>query len=151
MGTDIHIRAQKQVGGEWVDVFGYFTEGSAPFNWRSYGLFGFLAGVRNYSAVPPIAPQRGLPVDFDAAQFEELHSASWLSVAELARFDYDQQIEDRRIVVQIAPNTWSGAGLANEGEGKATTYRDFLRGAFFSDLEELKRIGAERIVFAFDY
>jgi hypothetical protein len=31
-----------------------------------------------------------------------------------------------------------------------TTYRAFLGEAFFADLAELQRIGAERIVFGFD-
>ena len=34
-----------------------------PFDWRSYWLYGWLADVRNYSDVKPIAPARGLPKD----------------------------------------------------------------------------------------
>lgn len=43
-----------------------------------------------------------------------------------------------------------GAATAEPGQGKMTTYREFLGEGFFRDLDELKKIGAERIVFGFD-
>ena len=54
MGCDIHSYAERKTskGYEIID-------GLHPLDWRSYGLFGFLAGVRNYSAVTPIVPRRG--------------------------------------------------------------------------------------------
>jgi hypothetical protein len=154
MGCDIHIVAQKQnEAGQWGEITGSFSEGPSPFDWRSYGLFGFLAGVRNYSAVPPISEPRGLPDDYGQDPEEPWlgdHSHSWLSVDELAAFDYDRPLEDRRITVQLAPNFWSGSGLAEPGAGRMTTYREFLGPGFFGDLAELQRIGAGRIVFGFD-
>lgn len=156
MGCDIHIIAQKRVNGVWEPVRGNFYEGSYPFDWRSYGMFGFLAGVRNYSDVPPIALPRGLPdgvPDQDGDDDDEWlgdHSYSWLSVEELAAFDDDQPVEDRRVSRQLGPNVWSGAGTSEPGGGEMTTYRAFLGDGFFSDLAELQRIGAERIVFGFD-
>lgn len=155
MGCDIHTVAQKRVDNAWVDVEGAFAEGPAPFEWRTYGMFGFLADVRNYSAVPPIAPRRGLPDDFgrsgdDLLYWQALHSHSWLSVQELAAFDYDQPVEDRRVTGMLRNGVTSGACTAPIGDGQTMTWREFLGQEFLSDLAELQRIGAERIVFAFD-
>jgi hypothetical protein len=156
MGCDIHITAQRRTSEGWEDVTGSFAQGPAPFDWRSYGMYGFLADVRNYSAVPPISPPRGLPDDYTSPLDEyggcELgdHSFSWLTVEELAAFDYDQPLEDRRVTRQTSANSWDGGRTAEPGGGEQTTYREFLGGAFFHDLEELKRVGAERIVFGFD-
>lgn len=155
MGCDIHIVAQRRnEGGGYETITGNFTEGSAPFDWRGYGMFAFLAGVRNYSAVTPISEPRGLPDDMDRSteEYEELsdcHSCSWLSVEELAAFDYDAMTEDRR--TDLRHNTpGSGPDTCEQGSGIFQTWRAFLGEAFFRDLAELRRIGAERIVFGFD-
>ena len=58
MGCDIHCYAEKKEEGRWAAITGLH-----PFDWRSYGMYGFLAGVRNYSAVPPITAQPGFPSD----------------------------------------------------------------------------------------
>lgn len=66
MGCDIHSHVESQnENGSWERVIWEQQEefDAGPFDWRSYGLFGFLADVRNYSAVPPLADQRGLPED----------------------------------------------------------------------------------------
>ena len=151
MGCDIHSRAERKVGGKWEVI-----PGLAPFNWRSYGMYGFLANVRNYSAVPPLAEPRGIPDDAPkVGEYDEYsdlgdHSYSWLSVDELLAFNYDAPVEDRRVTVQVAPNCWNGGATAEPGGGEKTTYREFLGEAFFKDLEKLKAEGAERIVFGFD-
>lgn len=156
MGCDIHIVAQKLEGERWVNVSGKFHEGPRPFDWRSYGMFGFLAGVRNYSDIPSIAECRGLPSGIDPEEYGDEgiwlgdHSYSWLSVAELSAFDYEQPVEDRRVTRQIASGIWSGGQTCDPGDGEMTTYREFLGPAFFDDLRELQRIGAERVVFGFD-
>lgn len=145
MGCDIHIIAQRREAEEWK------TLDSAPFGWRSYGMFGFLADVRNYSAVPPIAAQRGLPEDFDPEAHDVGdHSYSWLTVEELLAFDYDQPLEDRRVTRQTSTGIWNGGHTAEPGGGEMTTFRAFLGQCFFDDLEQLKAIGAGRIVFGFD-
>lgn len=155
MGCDIHTLAQKRTDGKWE------TLPFVPFDWRGYGMFGFLADVRNYSAIPPISPARGLPDDivrpdpnFYGEHDDHLdigdHSFSWLTVEELTSFDYDQPVEDRRYTRQEGPNFFNGAATAEPGQGKMTTYREFLGEGFFRDLDELKKIGAERIVFGFD-
>src|SRR5687768_8802356 len=125
MGCDIHIVAQRRnEAGEWVEVHGDFLEGPDPFDWRSYGMFAFLAGVRNYSDITPISEPRGLPGDFNLGEYEDGgdgfrwlgdHSFSWLSVDELLAVDYDQTIEDRRVTRQLAPNHWSGAQTCDPG------------------------------------
>lgn len=146
MGCDIHIYAQRRNEGG-----GYETiQGFSPFDWRSYGMFGFLADVRNYSAVTPLSEPRGLPTDMDRCtdDFEKLsdcHSCSWLSVEELAAFDYDVEMEDRRVT-----RGGNRRCTCDPGEGEKTTYREFLGECFFKDLVELQRIGAERVVFGFD-
>lgn len=148
MGCDIHSHAERCVNGKWESI------GMAPFDWRSYGMYAFLAGIRNYSAVPPLAEPRGLPDDLSPDTREaydgwggDAHSASWLSVKELADFDYDRELEDRRVTRQTGPNSWSGAETC---EPEKTTFRAFLGERFFTDLEKLRNAGAERVVFWFD-
>src|SRR5690606_11435192 len=154
MGCDIHIWAERKTPNGYEAVTDVqFAEGSSPFDWRYYGMFGFLAGVRNYSDVPPIAEQRGWPSDVNKDAADEAdwcHSHSWLSVSELSAFDYDKPVEDRRVSRQIAPNMWSGGCTADPGEGHMTTFREFLGEAFFDDLKKLVECGADRIVFCFD-
>ena len=149
MGCDIHSRAEKRENGKWTVI-----PGLAPFDWRSYGMYGFLANVRNYSAVPPISEPRGLPDDAPPEDEDNGwlgdHSYSWLSLDELNAFDYDAQVEDRRYTRQEGPNYWNGAATAEPGQGKMMTWREFLGEAFFDDLKKLKDAGAERIVFGFD-
>ncbi len=146
MGTDIHSRAEKRVNGKWQVI-----DGLHPFDWRCYGMFGFLANVRNYSAVPPLAEQRGLPDDI-AANLDDLgdHSFTWLSVDEISSFDYDQTVEDRRVMRQEGPNLWNGGATAERGGGEMTTFREFLGPAFFDEIRKLQDAGAERVVFGFD-
>lgn len=169
MGCDIHSAVEvRDSDGKWRwddrAVFpddlrdGQFT--NAPFDWRSYGMFGFLANVRNYSRVPPLADARGLPDDLSPALADEEsepwlgdHSHSWLGLNELLAFDYDQTFEDRRTTKQTGPNSWDGAALADKGEGRITTFREFLGSGFFAELERLKTFGDPenvRIVFGFD-
>lgn len=152
MGCDIHIYAEKKYGDEFVAIPNF-----EPFGDRSYGVFAFLACVRNYSGVEPIAEARGLPADAsndvrtEYQQWEgNAHTPSWLLVSELASFDYDATIEDRRYTQQIGPNVYDGGATCEPGRGKIMTWREFLGGRFFSNLESLKALGADRVVFWFD-
>lgn len=109
------------------------THGAAPFDWRSYGMFGFLADVRNYSHVPPISAARGLPLDMrdydpDDYRFGD-HSFSWLGIDELLAFDYDAMFEDRRCT-----RDGNGAADSGPGNGEQTTFRKFLGPQYFRDL-----------------
>ena len=84
MGCDIHSFAEVRHNGKWepsgavfpLDQFDQKYEKrshtESPFNWSSYGLFGFLANVRNYSRVPCIqVPTRELPKDASTFVAEE--------------------------------------------------------------------------------
>lgn len=174
MGCDIHSRVQiQQKDGTWktvqarvfptsyvfasilFDKKNDLNEPTAePFNWRNYGMFAFLADVRNYSHVPPISEPRGLPSDVGVSDRDEIedyfgdHSFSWLGLDELLSFDYEQVFEDRRC-------TRDGNGVANAGSGNGIkqTFREFLGPTYFRDLDIIRMISGEskaRIVFGFD-
>jgi hypothetical protein len=153
MGCDIHSFAEKKdEDGNW-EVLPDFE----PFEVRSYRVYGWLANVRNYSALTPIAERRGFPEDASPDVKEDYeswdcnaHSASWLSLEELLSFNYDATCEDRRVTREISPNFFDGGQTCEAGEGTQTTYREFFGDYFFKDLEKLKELGAERVVFWFD-
>lgn len=150
MGCDIHAYAEVKEKGKWT------FSGLTPFDWRSYGMFGFLAGVRNYSKAEPIAKGRGVPADLspEVKESEESwdmdgHSHSWVSLKELLDFDYDKKFYDMRVM-----RDGNGAAEARSlEEAHHTTYREFLGEGFFEELEELKQLGKPenvRVVFWFD-
>jgi hypothetical protein len=170
MGCDIFSWAEvyvPEVGG-WkavVDAFpadaferehGHLEFVSPPFRRRDYGLFGFLAGVRNYAHCKPLAEPRGLPPVCDVEggcrvndvdSLDEFHSHSWFLLSELLAFDYDRQFWNRRI-----QRGKDGAALADEGEGVHQTYREFLGPAYMDLLESLKLLGKPdqvRVIFCF--
>jgi hypothetical protein len=149
LGCDIHVIAQRKIAGKWENIPGEFLED------RAYRRFGFLANVRNYSAVPPISKPRGLPDDYatddeDCGKLLDTHSNSWLPLAELLGFDYDKVVENGCISGMIWEIEWSGSQAGEPGESEVTTIRKFLGSGFFDELEKLKTVGAERIVFGFD-
>lgn len=154
MGCDIHSYVEQKHGDYWDDIE------FSPFRQRNYGAFAFLADVRNYSAVPPLAAPRGLPEDISfivkcrSKDWEgDAHTHSWLSAKELLDFNYDAEMEDRRYTQQEGPNFFNGAATAEPGQGTRKTWRDFLGPAFMRDLEMLRAAGdAEntRVVFWFD-
>lgn len=150
MGCDIHCYAERKGARKFVKVR------CNVFDSRSYGTFAFLAGVRNYSDVTPIAERRGFPVNASQAvktAYEgwgtDAHSPSWLSVSELTSFDYDQPMEDRRVTRRTAWG-FDGGCTSEPGGGRMTTYREFLGEWFFKDIKKLQDAGAERVVFWFD-
>lgn len=164
MGCDIHLHAERREGDKWVKVElpekprwegSSYTE--PPLHNRNYGTFAFLAGVRNYSAVTPITEPRGFPADASRevkADYEtwdiDAHTPSWLTLDELQAYDYEQKLEDRRYTRQEGPNSFDGGATCEPGEGKKMTVREFLHQGFFDDLDTIKRVGAERIIFWFD-
>lgn len=159
MGCDIHMHAEKRVDGKWVKAERVIPKNKYgdPLENRSYGYFGWLADVRNYSEIPPIAQPRGVPDDMapeTKASFEswdsDAHSASWLTVDEILAVDFEQIIEDRRVTRQTGPNSWSGGCTAEPGEGKKETLREFLGEYTINALLKLRDEGVERIVFWFD-
>ena len=137
MGCDIHSSVQVFEENQWIEVMDDWL------NYRSYGLFGFLANVRNYSQVPVISIPRGLPADFRDLDGYGYHNASWLALRELLNFDYDQKFINRRC----------GGTTLPEEDGELTTIRDFLGSSYFNKLEEIKDFGPSekvRVVFWFD-
>lgn len=153
MVTDIFARAERKDGGEWEVIPGLHPF----FGWPSYRLFGFLADVRNYSAVEPVSQPRGLPpgidlpsADFDGPDEDWLgeHDHSWLLLSELQAIDFGRIVEDRR-ATGIVNGLRHGNLTAPVGEGVKMTLREFLGVEFFDELERLEKAGAERIVFGF--
>jgi hypothetical protein len=155
MGCDIHIHTEVRKCKYWQHATGNFSEGSAPFDWRSYNLYGFLAGVRNYSAVEPICEPKGFPDDASPetnASYEywdcDAHSATWLTLEELLAVDYEAIIEDRRVT-----RNGNGGCTCEPGEGEPMPLREFLGPFFMRDLATLQEMGAPedvRVVFWFD-
>lgn len=168
MGCDIHCSFYREDPSEFVEISAPIVEDSRykyeVFDRRSYALFGFLADVRNYSAVKPISQARGLPEWYIKERYiKELkvidkpewfyyepeldriycgyHSHSWLTVKELLEFDYEQEIEDRR-------------DYDNEtcevGQGAKMSYMEFLGEYYFKELALLENVGCTYIVFWFD-
>lgn len=174
MGCDIHSYAERRnkQTDKWEKITDHFSlddfskgyykkeKGDHPFDWRSYSMFAFLAGVRNYDHCNPISEPRGIPHDISDSVREEYkvwdgdsHSASFLSAKELLEFDYGKEFWNRRVVRQTGPFSFTGAGLAEEGEGEIVTYRDNLGEWYFKHLDELKQLGDPkdvRIIFWFD-
>ncbi len=174
MGCDIHSYAEvrNKETGKWEQAFNFVTlndfdknylnreKGDYPFDWRAYGMYGFLAGVRNYSCIDPIVEPRGIPEDVsDTVKSEydywgwDAHTPSHIYLRELVEFDYTQKFWNRRITKQTGPNSWTGAALAEEGEGEVLPINDFLSEMFFQHIEDLKTLGDlddVRVVFWFD-
>ena len=162
MGCDITSFVEKknretqkwEVVRDCIKVNGYMKEFhgkdliSSPFDWRSYDIYGFLAGVRNRSCITPIVEPRGIPDDASEEIIklynrdpENCHSSSYLTVEELLAYDYDRSITE-------IEEYWE------EGdEEDPKTIREFLGTFFFDDLKSLKAIGKPnmvRVIFWFD-
>lgn len=154
MGADIHAYVEIRTNGTWSYVGGdAFPDNTrpekryCPFDGaRDYGLFGFLADVRNYAGAPVIAEPCGLPPNVSPEVRAESglwgsdgHSHTWLTLADLLAFDYDQTFIDQYNDGNYTP--------------QVTTMRDFLRDWYFDCLDRLGKLGAPedvRIVFWFD-
>lgn len=163
MGTDIYAFGEKKTDDGWECVL------ERVFRWRSYDLFGFLADVRNYSAVTPIHENQyvedsvSFPIHsrffvrdtgiwtafMSDEQIEEEAKAQvrrwglrWLAVEDLLKHDYDQIIEDRR--------KGSDLDTCEAGQGIKIPLREFLGESYFSELDRIRASGADRLVFWFD-
>ncbi|MFD8002219.1 hypothetical protein [Streptomyces mirabilis] len=101
MSTDIHGGIEFRHPGTGTDYYDGEPWVAAMDLWplydeTDYAAFGCLFGVRNYAGFQPLAPGRGLPVDLSTGMrsqlgpctaSDDLHSASWVSWAELASID----------------------------------------------------------------
>jgi hypothetical protein len=148
MGTDITSVAEvRGSDGTWTAAGDIFpldpedheiwgrTHDHAPFYWRSYGMFGFLAGVR-VPVAKPLARDRGFPDGVTKLAWDEIagtcYEASWVSLRELLEADYEQTIAypDEEIPV-----------------------REVLGDLYFEHLKILESLGGPddvRVVFGFD-
>lgn len=165
MGCDIHSFVEVRKDGKWEvktgDVFpltgwdlewslknGRGTHTSHPFDWRSYGMFGFLANIRNYSHSPVIQePTYEVPVDAseeikDKFIGSDRHTHSYLTLRQLAEYDYDQTFLDQRI-----------QSRNSDDQPETVVLRDFLGKEFFDQIEVMKTLGDlddVRVIFCFD-
>ncbi len=114
MGTDIEFCVERRESNEWVscdtwtrnpDPAGFLTGQDFLVDtcWgdREYDVFSILAGVRSTGDYTAIAPLRELPDDMSenlATHARDRvgdgwgHSPSWLTLAEILAFDWDQHI-----------------------------------------------------------
>lgn len=178
MGCDIHIFVERRKNEKWVRYTGkHFSnmwkkeeKVNSPFGWRNYGMFGFLAGVRDYSIKPIKEPIYEIPDDASEYVKKECerwdsdgHSHSLLTAKELLEFDYNQDLRDpsenfstnsRRVLFEKKVYQF-GDKYFNEEYG-CKTYYDYLggpNGMFFTHIKELSELGNPdevRIVFWFD-
>lgn len=152
MGCDIHSFAErKQENGAYTCV------AEDVFHYRSYGLFGWLANVRNYSKLTPLTHARGLPPNMSTVGTSiydewglDAHSPGYVTLEELLAVDYEQIIEDQRCTIQVGPRAWNGGATCAPGEGQAQTLREFLGIDYFAILQQLQQLKADRVVFWFD-
>ena len=142
MGTYISAWAEK------VNPDGTFTTLTNVWDIQSYNLFGWLADVKNHAAITPLASvRRELPPGYSRSDEDWAigvwagngATLRWVSVADLLAVDYEVLFENRRDNGDTLP----------AGSGVMTSLREFLPSEFFSDLEEAKNEGADRIVFFF--
>lgn len=186
MGCDIHGFLEVRKNGKWKvfeeNIFPLYGDKkcSAPFQWRSYDMFSFLAGVRNTSHVPHINFTEGFPEDSEYLNEEveeewrsywteppvlintrgkdiledwNYHSFCHVYLKDLADFDYDKTFLDRRITRQISHSGFNGACVAEKGRGTTKTFREFLGEGFFDMINLMKDIGDTedvRFIYWFD-
>lgn len=173
MGCDIHIWVEIKKEDKWevntkeVFTISEFDKGwhkkekrEVPFDWRSYGMYGFLADVRNYSMVPTIEGIDEIPEDASQEVLEsyeawemDAHSIKTVNSKTLTEFDYTQTFNDRRVTKQVGKNSWSGGVTGTEEEGTTYQFVQFLGELFMQNVEELKELekeGEVRLIFWFD-
>lgn len=150
MGCDIHPYVERRECGSWSHV------PCDLFDVRCYSFFGWLADMRNYSAVSPLGSVHcGLPEDCTEEVAEEMgclgyHTHSWVTLAKLLEVDYEQEVEDRR---WDGEQHGTGPDTCPAGEGVKMPLREFLGEWYFKHLERMTAIGSPedvRLVFCFD-
>ena len=157
MGTSITTQLQIQTADGWEDTYDAFfshydEETCSPFSEQNYGLFAFLADVRNYACIPVLSQPRGFPPAKTRTYNEGLGSlwefnrrtdwpehegnscATWFLVSELLAYDYDTVFENRR-------NSDSRDEPVPVGCGDLTTVREYIGPKFFEDLEVMRQLG----------
>ena len=130
MGCDIHLIVEHRQNGKWRQA------PFADFDDRSYLTFAALADVRNRWEIVPVSPPKGLPKDCSVREEIESpetlwgwggetdrrpyfnlgdHSFSWIDLAELNHYDWNQTVTDsgyvglegfKEYVKNGRPNGW---------------------------------------------
>jgi hypothetical protein len=170
MGCDIHPYLEIKEKRTW--------KLKEPLNLnRDYDMFGILAEVRNYVNAKPISEQKGFPKDASVKvrqyyeDYNDGHSASFLTWKEISEYDWNQVSTDGRIsVVDVATgeelykasygSEWEDKEkLAKEGhrlENKQRVMKDLISMGYQALFDKMKvlseKYGAEnvRLVFWFD-
>lgn len=125
MGCDIHAVIERRT--TYGNRYEWLNSGDPDIG-RNYEMFAVLAGVRNHHDVEPIAEPRGLPacegwgepysdgsrwlrftdweerpcsyiVEKAESYGLDMHSASWLTLAEIKAFDTEQEVDDQALIV----------------------------------------------------
>lgn len=147
MGTDIYAFVEICKDDKWEYI-------QPCFDFRSYGIFGFLAGIRNYSQVPSIFPRKGWPKDCSQEQDIDHYGASFITLKELLDFDYEALVEDRRISKRMPEGWINGTFTVEPGKGEVMKWKDFLGENFMNEIKEIAKLDPNpeniRIVFDFD-
>ena len=149
MGCDIHAYLEKK------SKTGSYEYVADVFDDRDYNLFSFLAGVRNYNEIYPIvASNRGIPVDVSdytnscyLSWGSNAHSASWIGIDELLKFDYTRDIHHNLTPTEVAKTLNSMVGVKKIYN--PITYKDFLEYTIFEDIMKMS-VKGDRVVFWFD-
>jgi hypothetical protein len=90
--------------GEWYSAGEWYVE-------RDYELFAVLAGVRDDFPAPPISKPRGVPKDASSAyrgfkaqvsreRPRQVHTPSFVTLAEMLAYDLDQEFYDDSLVTE---------------------------------------------------
>ena len=103
MGCDIHLYVERRENGQWVSADKWTPNPyyeNRFYTGRNYELFAMLADVRNSGGITPIAAPRGLPADVSPEVKGESdrwasdgHSHSWLTIAELNAYNWQQPVK----------------------------------------------------------
>jgi len=114
--------------GDYRGLYSLVRSGSSFYNDRNYDLFAMLANVRNgygFAGLDTgdgfnvIAMPKGLPDDMSANVAEKAewevdlfgcHSTSWLTLAEILAFDWNQTTIKRGFVDGAEYEEWNSAG-----------------------------------------
>lgn len=180
MGCDIHIFVEIRKNDKWEyfnedhfsNVYSHIGESektNAPFDWRSYNMFSFLAGVRGGDIKPIKEPACDIPEDVSENVKNKKeswdgdgHSHSFLTARELVEFDYNQDLrEPGQEFSTNSRNTLLEKMIIEEekddyNDDNCKTYFDYLGGPdtmFFKHIKELSELGNlddVRVVFWFD-
>ena len=174
MSTSISVAVQKkQPDGTYGNMY-------LKPEWQSYGLFAWLANVRNNEhQIVPLSMPRGFPEDLKKKikqQEEEEHSLGFggydsynppqdsltrsifgdacYEVHSISWFSIEELLAvDYDQIVEDRRNYdfhYHGSDPLPIGQGNKETLRDFIGKTFIKDLQSFKEAGADRILFCFD-